>query len=71
VLDATDCDDRTFEINAGAQELCNDAIDNDCDTLIDEDCGSGGKSTGCNCDSPGSGAGWLVLGLAPLFLRRR
>jgi len=30
-----DCDDGDFEINPGADEICDDKIDNDCDELID------------------------------------
>ena len=33
-----DCDDTDPEFNPGADEICEDLIDNDCDGLIDEDC---------------------------------
>ncbi len=37
-----DCDDLNAAINPGVAEVCDDTIDNDCDTLIDlddaEDC---------------------------------
>ena len=36
LADATDCDDTDAAINPAAAELC-DGLDNDCDTLIDED----------------------------------
>ncbi|MCB9674809.1 MAG: hypothetical protein H6737_06805 [Alphaproteobacteria bacterium] len=71
VQDATDCDDRDAEVNTDAEEVCGDNVDNDCDGTVDEDCATGGKATGCNCDTPGSGAGWLVLGLLPVLARRR
>jgi large repetitive protein len=34
--DATDCDDTRADVNPGALELC-DAVDNDCDDVVDED----------------------------------
>lgn len=40
VVDGTDCDDRTSTTYPGALEVC-DAVDNDCDVLVDE----GVKST--------------------------
>ena len=39
VMDATDCDDGSALVNPLAAEICN-AIDDDCDTLIDDDDGS-------------------------------
>lgn len=36
VLDGSDCDDEAVMINPAANELCGDALDNDCDELIDE-----------------------------------
>ncbi len=38
VADATDCDDANLDVNPDTSELCNDAIDNDCDGRTDEDC---------------------------------
>jgi large repetitive protein len=36
VTDDTDCDDTAIAVNPGATEVCN-SIDDDCDTLIDDD----------------------------------
>lgn len=40
VLSNTDCDDTNFAVNPSATELCTNAIDDDCDTVINEGCGS-------------------------------
>jgi MYXO-CTERM domain-containing protein len=70
VLDATDCDDDDGEVSPDAVDLC-DGIDNNCDGLVDEDCGAGAGKTGCNCDTPGSPAALWLLGLVPFLARRR
>jgi hypothetical protein len=36
-----DCDDDASGVNPGADEVCDDEIDNNCDGDIDEDCGAG------------------------------
>ena len=58
VVDATDCDDTDAAINPLATEVC-DLVDNDCDTLIDDDDSSLDLSTTTNfyddADSDGYG----------------
>ena len=46
VTDNTDCNDTDAAINTGVAEVCNDLIDNNCDTQIDE---------GCTTDADGDG----------------
>jgi len=36
VSDSTDCNDRREDIFPGADEVCGDLIDNDCDSVVDE-----------------------------------
>ncbi len=45
VSDATDCDDAVAAVNPGASEVCN-SIDDDCDTLVDDDDSSLDASSG-------------------------
>ncbi len=50
-----DCDDGEASVNPGAQEVCDDLIDNNCDGEIDEGCcGNGVQDPGEQCDPPGS-----------------
>jgi|GEM_PF-3427468 len=51
-----DCDDTNKAVNPGAQEVCDDSIDNDCDNQIDEGCGgecvdNDNDTYGENCDA--------------------
>ena len=36
VSDSTDCDDTEATTNPGADEICEDSVDNDCDSTLDE-----------------------------------
>jgi large repetitive protein len=45
VTDGTDCDDSAASVNPGATEVCN-SIDDDCDTLVDDDDSGLDTSTG-------------------------
>jgi large repetitive protein len=81
--DSVDCDDDDATINPDAEELCDDALDNDCDGRVDEDCASDSDQptdtgepkdddTGSRCSAAGGGVGMaLLLPLALLGLRRR
>ena len=37
-LGGDDCDDTDASVNPLAEEVCGDEIDNDCDSVVDEDC---------------------------------
>ena len=37
VADNTDCNDRSAAVNPGADEVCDEVFDNDCDGTVDED----------------------------------
>jgi hypothetical protein len=40
VANSTDCDDANASVNTAATELCTNAIDDDCDAVINEGCGN-------------------------------
>jgi MYXO-CTERM domain-containing protein len=79
-----DCDDTDEAVNPSADEVCGDAVDNNCDGLTDgedsvacpDDPGNGADD-GCGCQgSAGSSPcalGWmlLLLGLALIWVVRR
>lgn len=43
---ANDCDDADAEVHPGAPEVPDDCVDNDCDGAGQDDCGTGGGSSG-------------------------
>ncbi len=70
-----DCDDADAEVNPSADEVCEDAVDNDCDGETDEDCEEEEPEVeggGCGCGvGAGSASAWLWLGLVGLLAVRR
>ncbi len=56
VLSGTDCDDRDAAINTDAEEVC-DTIDNDCDTLVDDEDPDVAAGTASYTDADGDGYG--------------
>ena len=59
VDDATDCNDADFSVKPGATEVC-DEVDNDCNTLIDDEDSGLDLSTASTfwVDGDGDGHGW-------------
>jgi tetratricopeptide (TPR) repeat protein len=56
----TDCRDDLAEVHAGALEICNDTLDNDCDGKVDkldDDCKAGGTGGSGGAGGDGGSAG--------------
>jgi MYXO-CTERM domain-containing protein len=71
-----DCDDQEPTVYGGADEICQDHLDNNCNGLTDEDCQddfghTGGGGCGCTTESPADARWWLLLGFIGWWLRRK
>ena len=73
-----DCDDADPAVNPGATEVCDDAIDNDCDGSTDADDADCSPSKyiwegGCGCATSGRDAPLALIAAAAamLVVRRR
>jgi hypothetical protein len=65
----SDCDDSNPAVNPGAEEVCENEIDDDCDGEIDEGCGYlGVASAQASLYGPGSVAGSGVANQLSLFV---
>ena len=61
--DATDCDDTAATTHPGAEELCGDTVDNDCDGGLDEGCAPSSLSDATvHIAGAGDSFGWHVAG---------
>ncbi|MFY0538625.1 MopE-related protein [Nannocystis pusilla] len=56
---AGDCDDTWFEVNPGADELCNRGVDDDCDGLVDEYSAVNLACGGCSLSELGGAVFWV------------
>ena len=66
-----DCDDLDHGQNPGADEICDDGTDNDCDGEIDEEACSGAGNCKCSHTSSGRPLPAILLSLLALTLIRR
>jgi len=75
-LEGTDCNDLDSSVNPGADEVCGDAVDNNCDGQVDEGCDEDqgtddddddGGCGGCASVRGGPGHGLIPLGLLLLL----
>ncbi|MFC1611897.1 amidohydrolase family protein, partial [Myxococcota bacterium] len=67
----SDCDDSDSAVSPAATEVCDDEIDNDCDSLVDEDCGGGVIIGGCRAMNLPGKVPLYVLSALALFGRTR
>lgn len=69
-----DCNDNEATVRPGANDICGDELDNDCDGLFDDGCDRsahlGNIAGGGGCTG-GSGVAGTSLIVLPLMFRRR
>jgi hypothetical protein len=70
-----DCDDATAGVYPGAEEVCGDGVDQDCDGVADDGCGKTGlyddQGGGCSTSGGASRPTVVLAGLAAVLLARR
>jgi len=76
VTGGDDCDDENGNVFPGAPEVPGDSVDQDCDGEDalgngETDTDTGDTDGGCGCATNGGGAGWLLVMLAGVMVRRR
>ncbi|MCB9594480.1 MAG: hypothetical protein H6719_17235 [Sandaracinaceae bacterium] len=80
VSEELDCDDADPSVHPGAEEICDDEVDQNCDGFECHETPDGGVeerrigtplSSGCSTSPGSTGAPWLLLLGLPWLLRRR